>query len=66
MNVMEHDIPNVIRVDQLELQKKLDVLVPGAMAMGSLWGWASERNGGRCRRVPGACLLRPEDGRKDR
>lgn len=35
MNAMNHDIPNVMGVDQKELQEKLDALVPGSMAMGS-------------------------------
>jgi len=35
MNVMNHDIPNVIGVDQTELQAKLSALVPGARAHGS-------------------------------
>lgn len=34
MNAMEHELPNVISVDQAELQRKLDELVPGSMAMG--------------------------------
>jgi manganese oxidase len=35
MNAMAHDIPNVIGADQAELQKKLEALAPGAMAMGT-------------------------------
>ncbi len=35
MNAMNHDIPNVLGVDQKELQKKLGALVPGSMAMGT-------------------------------
>ena len=35
MNAMGHDVPNVLGVDQGELQQKLDQLSPGAMAMGS-------------------------------
>jgi FtsP/CotA-like multicopper oxidase with cupredoxin domain len=35
MNAMAHDVPNVIGVDQAELQAKLDALAPGSMAMGS-------------------------------
>ena len=35
MNAMGHDIPNVIGADQEALQKKLDALAPGAMAMGT-------------------------------
>lgn len=35
MNAMNHDIPNVLGVDQNDLQKKLDALVPGSMAMGT-------------------------------
>ena len=34
MNVMEHDIPNVIGVDQSEVGPKISKLVPGYMAMG--------------------------------
>lgn len=35
MNAMNHDIPNVLGVDQNDLQKKLDALLPGSMAMGT-------------------------------
>ena len=35
MNAMGHDIPNVLGVDQGELQQKLDQLAPGSMAMGT-------------------------------
>ena len=35
MNAMAHELPNVIAVDQRELQSRLDALVPGSMAMGS-------------------------------
>jgi FtsP/CotA-like multicopper oxidase with cupredoxin domain len=35
MNAMSHEIPNVISVDQSELQRKLQALVPGSMAMGT-------------------------------
>jgi hypothetical protein len=35
MNAMGHDVPNVLGVDQTELQRKLDRLSPGAFAMGS-------------------------------
>jgi len=35
MNAMGHDIPNVIGVDQTELQRKLDALAPGSLAMGT-------------------------------
>ena len=35
MNAMGHAIPNVIGVDQSELQRKLDALTPGSMAMGT-------------------------------
>jgi FtsP/CotA-like multicopper oxidase with cupredoxin domain len=35
MNAMSHEIPNVISVDQAELQRKLQALVPGSMAMGT-------------------------------
>ncbi len=34
MNVMEHDIPNVIGVDQSDVGPKISKLVPGYMAMG--------------------------------
>ncbi len=34
MNVMEHDIPNVVGVDQSEVGPKISKLVPGYMAMG--------------------------------
>lgn len=35
MNAMNHDIPNLIGVDQLEVSRKIANLVPGYMAMGS-------------------------------
>ncbi|HSB60238.1 MAG TPA: copper oxidase [Vicinamibacteria bacterium] len=35
MNAMSHDIPNVIGVDQSGLQRKLDEIAPGSMAMGT-------------------------------
>lgn len=35
MNAMNHDIPNVLGVDQAKLRAALDRLVPGAMVMGS-------------------------------
>jgi len=35
MNAMSHEIPNVISVDQSELQRRLQALAPGAMAMGT-------------------------------
>ena len=35
MNAMNHALPNVLGVDQKELQKQLDALVPGSMAMGT-------------------------------
>jgi FtsP/CotA-like multicopper oxidase with cupredoxin domain len=35
MNAMGHDIPNVIGADQEELQRRLNRLAPGAMAMGT-------------------------------
>lgn len=34
MNVMEHDIPNVVGVDQSDVGPKISRLVPGYMAMG--------------------------------
>jgi manganese oxidase len=34
MNAMSHDVPNVIGVDQTGLQRRLDALAPGSMAMG--------------------------------
>ncbi len=35
MNAMNHEIPNVIGVDQTELQEKLQALAPGSMSMGT-------------------------------
>ena len=35
MNAMEHDIPNVLGVNQTKLKAALDKFVPGAMVMGS-------------------------------
>src|SRR3990172_1480571 len=37
MNAMSQEIPNVISVDQSELQRRLQALAPGAMAMGTTW-----------------------------
>lgn len=35
MNAMEHDIPNVLGVDQTKLKEALDKFVPGSMVMGT-------------------------------
>ena len=35
MNAMEHDIPNVLGVDQTKLKETLDKFVPGSMVMGT-------------------------------
>ena len=35
MNAMEHDIPNVLGVDQTKLKDALDRFVPGSMVMGT-------------------------------
>ena len=35
MNAMEHEIPNVLGVDQTKLKEALDRLVPGSMVMGT-------------------------------
>ena len=35
MNAMEHDIPNVLGVDQTKLRATLDKFVPGSMVMGT-------------------------------
>ena len=35
MNAMEHDIPNVLGVDQTKLKDTLDKFVPGSMVMGT-------------------------------
>lgn len=52
MNAMEHDIPNVITVDQGELQRRLDALVPGSMAMGQTGMAEHARHGEHMKNLP--------------